>query len=548
MAVLSKAPKGLLSGGFIQWNIRGINSNREELLILKNEFKPLVFCLQETKVSQDNLPKIKGYNLIYQQNPKEGIAIYVKTGIPTKTININTPLRASAVRITINNRPLTLCSIHIPDTINLTVEDLESITKQLPKPFMFLGDLNAHNPLWGCKELKPPRGRVVESFITKNDISLYNDKSITYIGERGSTSSLDLSMCSPDIFLDYQWNVCEDQHGSDHFPILISPVENIQIGCPRKYVFQKADWQTFSIEADLQITQEILDDPSPLNRFTETLLNIADKTIPKTSGKPKSNTNPWFNDECKQAKSERKKATENFLKTPDADTLNQLKIKRAQARRTIKQSKRESWRKYMATINLKTQAKRVWNLVKSMSGKSARSPVHHLVKGNGLAETEEEIAETLAETFEQHSSFNNQSKEFIYHKTPAEKVKLNFKSNRNNTECYNKIFSMKDLRKAIKRSKRTATGDDNIHYELLKHLPASALYILLQILNKLWTDGTFPDIWKLSIIIPIPKPNKDHSIPSNYRPIALTSCLCKTMERMINDRLLWYLEIEGNLS
>ena len=108
----------------------------------------------------------------------------------------------------------------------------------------------------------------------------------------------------------------------------------------------------------------------------------------------------------------------------------------------------------------------------------------HLVKGNGLAETEEEIAETLAETFEQHSSFNNQSKEFIYHKTPAEKVKLNFKSNRNNTECYNKIFSMKDLRKAIKRSKRTATGDDNIHYELLKHLPASALYILLQILTN----------------------------------------------------------------
>ena len=44
-------------------------------------------------------------------------------------------------------------------------------------------------------------------------------------------------------------------------------------------------------------------------------------------------------------------------------------------------------------------------------------------------------------------------------------------------------------------------------------------------------------------IIPLPKPNKDHTEATNYRPIALKkSCLCKTMERMINDRLVWFLE------
>ena len=39
-------------------------------------------------------------------------------------------------------------------------------------------------------------------------------------------------------------------------------------------------------------------------------------------------------------------------------------------------------------------------------------------------------------------------------------------------------------------------------------------------------------------MIPIPKPGKDPTNPTNYRPIALTSC----MERMINRRLVWYLE------
>ena len=51
--------------------------------------------------------------------------------------------------------------------------------------------------------------------------------------------------------------------------------------------------------------------------------------------------------------------------------------------------------------------------------------------------------------------------------------------------------------------------------------------------------------WKQAAVIPIPKPGKDNTDPSNYRPIALTSCLCKTLERMINTRLIWFLESNG---
>ena len=59
----------------------------------------------------------------------------------------------------------------------------------------------------------------------------------------------------------------------------------------------------------------------------------------------------------------------------------------------------------------------------------------------------------------------------------------------------------------------------------------------------MWETGNFPESWELATIMPIPNPGKDHTEPTNYRPIALTSCLCKTLERMINARLVWYLEI-----
>ena len=57
-----------------------------------------------------------------------------------------------------------------------------------------------------------------------------------------------------------------------------------------------------------------------------------------------------------------------------------------------------------------------------------------------------------------------------------------------------------------------------------------------------------PSSWREATIIPIPKPGKDKTAPENYRPIALTSCLCKTLERIINDRLTWFLEEKNVLS
>ena len=43
------------------------------------------------------------------------------------------------------------------------------------------------------------------------------------------------------------------------------------------------------------------------------------------------------------------------------------------------------------------------------------------------------------------------------------------------------------------------------------------------------------------------KPGKDSVEPNNYITIALTSCLCKTLERMINKRLTWFLESNNHI-
>ena len=80
----------------------------------------------------------------------------------------------------------------------------------------------------------------------------------------------------------------------------------------------------------------------------------------------------------------------------------------------------------------------------------------------------------------------------------------------------------------LQQSHDTAVGPDDIHYHILKHFPECTLNTLLNIYNQIWDGGDFPNEWREATIIPIPKPGKNTTNPNNYRPIALTSCFCKT--------------------
>lgn len=71
---------------------------------------------------------------------------------------------------------------------------------------------------------------------------------------------------------------------------------------------------------------------------------------------------------------------------------------------------------------------------------------------------------------------------------------------------------------------------------MLKRLPGAKTQ-LLKLVNNVWENRTFPDEWRKSHVIPIPKNNMAGRDAIKYRPISRTSCACKTMERMVHRRL-----------
>ena len=121
--------------------------------------------------------------------------------------------------------------------------------------------------------------------------------------------------------------------------------------------------------------------------------------------------------------------------------------------------------------------------------------MHHLKDDNGTLITDRvEITNTLGAAIEKSSSSNNNSKEFQSIKAQKEKQKINFKTNRNLR--YNKKFTMRDLKRSLKKSNNSSPGPDQIHYEILRHLPIETLHILLDIINETWKSDTFPESWR----------------------------------------------------
>lgn len=98
-----------------------------------------------------------------------------------------------------------------------------------------------------------------------------------------------------------------------------------------------------------------------------------------------------------------------------------------------------------------------------------------------------------------------------------------------------KDFGFEKMTRAINMIRRnSAPGKDGIEYVMIKKLPVIMKKELLRLINKIWRSDTLPKDWRSYQVLFIDKLGKE-----KVRPIALSSCVGKLMERMVNERLIW---------
>ena len=118
------------------------------------------------------------------------------------------------------------------------------------------------------------------------------------------------------------------------------------------------------------------------------------------------------------------------------------------------------------------------------------------------------------------------------------KLFIRKKNRPSNLAAFDKEFSETELEAALKKLKVCkAPGADKIKNEMIINLGLEAKRILLNFINRTWTESSLPSAWRTAIINPVLKKGKTAGDPNNYRPISLTSCIGKLAERMVNYRL-----------
>jgi hypothetical protein len=166
---------------------------------------------------------------------------------------------------------------------------------------------------------------------------------------------------------------------------------------------------------------------------------------------------------------------------------------------------------------------------KKFSCKSAVGPLHD-EHGTVIVDSEQK-ASLLQRSFVNHYTVDNG------------RIPSNLKNAL--SKLSNVYFSPSRVRRAIKRLKaKTAGGPDGIPPLFFINCCDELCYPLSQLFTYSFENSILPDEWLQSIITPIFKKGSA-SDPNNYRPISLTSTMCKLMEFIIKDQLIAYLLDKG---
>ena len=248
---------------------------------------------------------------------------------------------------------MSVISLYLHPESHPTLGELKNLLTQVPPPCVILGDLNAHNPIWGGT-VRDRRGTLIEEFTRVNNLVIFNDRRSTWeCTTSGRSSSIDLTIGHPSLRISFDWDVLDDNCGSDHFPTELTHLSK-RNGCdprPQHWVMGRANIDLFKAKCEQEITREILETEDVMSTFTKKLREIALVCIQKSSANPKNPPVPWFDDECTDANKAKKRAQNRAQSNRTLRRVEEAKLEERNCKNLFNKKRRESWQSFVSGLS-----------------------------------------------------------------------------------------------------------------------------------------------------------------------------------------------------
>lgn len=531
-------------------NIRSVYSNFEDLQLNLSQIKHGidVLLLTECRLNYHRqLPLLDNYTSYYtknQLNQNDGVVAYVRDGHPVHVTEINIS-HASAIQVSISNytiigiyrSPSNLCADNFINSLNL---HLDSIMTH--KNIIIVGDIN------------------INLIIKNSETSQQRSNRLNYLNMLAAhgllpghclptreQSCLDHALIKIDKALSSAFVGVINTSITDHAMVLINITRSLKNkkSAKTKTVINYDSAYTYLIATDMSFFNTCNDPEIIAYKFIEVIkTSLLSNTTSKSVPSGRRVLKPWMTAGVLRCINLRNKMQVQ-TKKDSYNIILQITFRRFRnfCTNLIKKIKRKSQREQITmSIN---NPKQLWIKIneitqfktpKSDSSSLLKITPHPLDSLNRINQFFVTIGKTLAEDIIKKSNLSNPSS-----------------SSHLRSEQHTTSFVLLDTDPQevddilMSLDSESSPGWDGISTKFLKKSRDFMVPLISQLVNLCFKAGIFPEAFKRSIVTPVHKGGDRYDV-NNYRPISVISCIAKILEKILNNRLISYLNKHNILS
>ena len=264
--------------------------------------------------------------------------------------------------------------------------------------------------------------------------------------------------------------------------------------------------------------------------FKNKLTNLVDEFVPMST--PKEYDEPWMNRALMRYWRKKHFAWKRFTESKSYIRYREYKREANCVKKQTRKAKRNYERKLAKGI---VQNKRAF--FRYVNSKlTVRPELIEIQNANGeLIDRDREICDILGEHFSRV-------------RAPRVEGEMPDMEDMYETEITNIEVKREDVRQRLEKLiVYKSCGSDNLHPFVLQATASATCVPLELIFSKSLEDGECPNDWRSANVTPIFKKG-DRTDPSNYRPVSLTSQVCKILEAIVRAHILEHLKVNNILS